>query len=552
MRPIVILFILFGNCLACNAQDEKSYLGGWAGTINDDFFRFDVELQKTKEGKFQILLIGRQSNNAIDLQKKGNYLYEGSYLDQLHVTLDFSDQTPIVFFRIGHHLCAINLTLEEENLWKGKWSLLLYEETPATFLMSLDTNNDGSSYASIFFEEPTFHYMLATGFRITNREIYFSDLRSRIHFRGRLKENEIELEMKFMDEKVDLVMKRRPVELWKLGEGSSSVQKGSVPIDNQDFKALVDDIKSDSLERTHSILVAQKGNLVFEHYFDGFSKDILHDTRSLAKSFAAAAIGLAIDEDFLEHENLTIKPFFERTYPQIDWGRGKDSISIFHLMTMSSGIDAIDFGLNRTSYANEGNYQSQEDWTKHILEAPMVKIPGSEGNYGSGSPHLLEPILSARLTEEVEFFLHKKLFAPLSIGDYRIQVANNSRPYFGGGWYLKPRDILKFGQLYLDQGRWEGRQIISEEWITKSMQKHKVLENTFDQNEYGFLLWHKTYELGGRSLESIEGRGAGGQYLFILPEIECVVVIMSGNYTNNKGFQPERIMQDYILPQLLD
>ena len=83
------------------------------------------------------------------------------------------------------------------------------------------------------------------------------------------------------------------------------------------------------------------------------------------------------------------------------------------------------------------------------------------------------------------------------------------------------------------------------------MQRHVVLENAIDKNPYGYLLWHKTYDIKGTAVESVEARGAGGQYLFMVPELELVAVITSGNYTNNKGFQPERIFSQYILPQVL-
>ncbi|MER3329217.1 MAG: serine hydrolase, partial [Candidatus Kapaibacterium sp.] len=108
-----------------------------------------------------------------------------------------------------------------------------------------------------------------------------------------------------------------------------------------------------------------------------------------------------------------------------------------------------------------------------------------------------------------------------------------------------------FGQLYLNNGLWEGKEIISKQWIKKSFDKYYFLENTFDKNEYGYLFWHKTYNAKGRKITSIEARGSGGQYLFIIPEYELVVVITSGNYRNNRGFQPELIMEKYILPEFV-
>ena len=140
----------------------------------------------------------------------------------------------------------------------------------------------------------------------------------------------------------------------------------------------------------------------------------------------------------------------------------------------------------------------------------------------------------------------------MGITNYRIQTDNKDQPYLGGGWYFTPRDLLKFGQLYLNQGKWKGKALLSASWIKKSMAKHTVLENAADKNDYGFLFYHKTYEVNGLKIASVEGRGSGGQYLFMIPQLQLVAVITSGNYRNGKVFQPERIMEKYILPAVLN
>lgn len=117
--------------------------------------------------------------------------------------------------------------------------------------------------------------------------------------------------------------------------------------------------------------------------------------------------------------------------------------------------------------------------------------------------------------------------------------------------HITPRDMLKFGQLYLDNGKWNGKRIISKKWVKKSFNNYKNLQNTKDKNGYGYLWWHKTYRVGNKNIKSIEARGAGGQYIFVIPTLDTVVVITSGNYRNGKFQQPEIILEKYILPQLL-
>lgn len=109
---------------------------------------------------------------------------------------------------------------------------------------------------------------------------------------------------------------------------------------------------------------------------------------------------------------------------------------------------------------------------------------------------------------------------------------------------------MKFGELYLNKGKLNGQQILSEDWIKNSFKNYHVLENTEGKNGYGYLWWHNTYNVNGQSIKSYEARGAGGQYIFVIPELTAVVVLTSGNYRNGKTQQPELILEKYIMPYL--
>ena len=149
--------------------------------------------------------------------------------------------------------------------------------------------------------------------------------------------------------------------------------------------------------------------------------------------------------------------------------------------------------------------------------------------------------------------MHEKLFAPLGITNYINQTDDSKvTPYFGGGMLLTSRDLLKFGQLYQNKGKWKGQQIISEKWVEASFGKYLRLQDYNDKNLYGYLWWHDTYEVNGKAYEAIEARGAGGQFIFILPALESVVVITSGNFRNRKGNQPREILKRYIIPALVN
>jgi len=216
---------------------------------------------------------------------------------------------------------------------------------------------------------------------------------------------------------------------------------------------------------------------------------------------------------------------------------------------MSSGLDV-------NNLAEEDYYQNPsnpDSWLETVLKAPMVKAPGTYGDYGSANPFLLGISLNERLNMPLETYMDEKLFGPLGITNYVNQTDDTKNtPYFGGGMLLTSRDLLKFGQLYLNKGQWKGKQIISKKWVEESFTKHIRLQDVKDKNEYGYLWWHDTYVIGGRSIASIEARGAGGQFIFIVPELESVVVITAGNYRNRKGNQSREVFKDYILPAMLE
>jgi CubicO group peptidase (beta-lactamase class C family) len=237
----------------------------------------------------------------------------------------------------------------------------------------------------------------------------------------------------------------------------------------------------------------------------------------------------------------------ERYKHAADGDERKQAISIGSLLTMSSGLDAIDFGIDRKSVASEDEYQNSANWLKTVVEAPMINYPGSHANYSSANPYLLGVIVNAVVKQPLDLFIDQNLFKPLGISSYIIFDDPLNQPYFGGGMLLRPRDLLKFGLLYADSGKWKNRQIISKNWVDASFKKYLVLENHNEKNEYGFLWWHYHYKVNGKIINTIEARGAGGQYIFIVPEYQTVVVITSGNFRNRRVWQPEKIMENYIL-----
>ena len=385
-----------------------------------------------------------------------------------------------------------------------------------------------------------------------------------IFFKGKLGNDKITMDLYLADAKVCTLHFTRSEEDWNLNSTANSpsldafnpsprndhinVKPFSSVSQNSDrLEAMADSIAANKLTHMHSLLIAQNGNLIYENYFSGFNADLLHDQRSAAKSIGSAMIGIALEDKLIDDVNQSIYDFIPSKY-QYTKDTKKSQITLQHLLTMSSGLDAIDFGFNRRSQASEDLYQTSSDWLKTVLEAQMLFTPGTHCFYGSANPFLLGVALANQLEDPVEDYMHERLFNPLGIKRYSMPHDWNGDPYFGGGIYIRPRDMLKFGELYRNKGIWNGNRILTAQWVEESFQNYKVLENTNDKNGYGYLFWHKDYEVNGNQIHAVECRGAGGQYISIIEELDLTIVITSGNYRNGRFWQPELVIEKYVLP----
>jgi CubicO group peptidase (beta-lactamase class C family) len=299
----------------------------------------------------------------------------------------------------------------------------------------------------------------------------------------------------------------------QLDDGWPTATPSSEGLEVDLIRDLVEAITDQELTLTHSVVVARRGKLVVEQYFYGFDWTTWHDMRSASKTVTSALVGLAIDRGEIPSVHATVLSFFPTYRQYANWDDRKAQITVHDLLTMSSGLDANDS--DPGSVAAEGNYQSetaQPDWTRFALDAPMIADPGSRLLYGSANPLILGGILREVLEEPVEWFAHRTLFGPLGVEEYRFFHDPAGVVYMGGGMYMRAN-------------RWD--------------------------NEYGYLWWHSTFRIGDRVVASVEARGAGGQYIFVVPSLELVAVITSGNYRNGRYRQPEEIMERFILPAAL-
>jgi CubicO group peptidase (beta-lactamase class C family) len=338
-----------------------------------------------------------------------------------------------------------------------------------------------------------------------------------------------------------------------LADGWATAGPADVGIDTAHLSALFAAIADERVGLPHAVLIARHGTLVVEEYFYGYDRSTWQDMRSASKTVASTLVGLAIREGHIPSVDTPALSLLRRYRGYDNWDPRKGRITVADLMNMSSGLDANDYDPN--AVAAEQAYQSQtarQDWVKYALDAPMVGDPGvAPFYYGGANPLIVGGVLDQTIGEPVHWFADRMLFAPLGIEHYKILLDPTGVPYLGGGLRLRPRDMLTFGQLYLNGGVWNGRRVLSDAWVRESWTPRGRLKEFRDEHAYGYFWWHFPYRVGDQVIDAIEARGNGGQYISVFPSLDLVVVITGGNYRNGKVRVPEEMLAKFILPAVL-
>jgi len=296
----------------------------------------------------------------------------------------------------------------------------------------------------------------------------------------------------------------------------------------------------------HSILIWKDGKLVLEEYFYGDHMDKPHQLRSASKSFISTLVGIAIDQGKLKSENELLMPLFAKEYPSIEnMDARKKKITVKDFLTYRHGMDCNDE--DPSTAGNELKLIQAPDWAKFTLDLPMKEEPGKRSSYCSGCPQTLARMVEIVVDEPLVEYADKNLFGPMGITNYKWRFkADSSSAGTFNQMYLRPRDMLKLGIMYKDQGVWQGKQIVSADWIKRTFAKDDV--------EFGYLWRHKDFEANGKRYESYMATGNGGQKVNIWPELNMITVFTGGNYNSfalyGRNTPPNEMIPKHILTAL--
>ena len=568
-KNLVFLLGLLALMSACAQQSEENYNGEWVGHLsNRQSFNFHVSLTQAEGDRYRLRIMNDTDliDTVVGSTKPGQLHFDID--EQLFFKLDYTaDKTALDgFIQSGKFLYRVHFPKNTAHSYSGKWNAFMVDDGLQSddIMLYVELMGDLGLVAFPFFGDQRFRGMWTWNFERDGNLLRFTDGNGGLNFVADLQGDRIKLGIYLTDRLLTKVDLTHTNDGWEYRSDADPIpQDTRTPkamedgwatghcvdfgVDPIPLNRMIDSISEGVLVNTHSVLIAKKDTLVFENYYGGWNARIPHDLRSASKSISSAVIGIALEEGILPSVETPVYDLLPQSYQYTKAGR-KARITLQHLLTMSSGLEV-------NGEANEDRYQdprTPNGWLQTVLEAPMVHEPGDFLDYGSANPFLLGVALAKQLDLPLQDYMHEKLFAPLGIVNYINQTDDTYQdPYFGGGMLLTSRDLLKFGQLFLNKGKWNDRQVLSEAWVAESFSIYGRLQDTRDKNEYGYLWWHDRYTVGKREIKTVEARGAGGQFIFIIPELESVVVITSGNFRNRKGNQPRTILKEYILPAML-
>ncbi|MEZ5931985.1 MAG: serine hydrolase [Alphaproteobacteria bacterium] len=314
------------------------------------------------------------------------------------------------------------------------------------------------------------------------------------------------------------------------------------------------------LPNLHAVLVARHGKLALERYYRGqderwgqplgdvaFGPEVKHDIRSISKSIVGLLYGIALSEGKVPPLD---RPLLEQFPVYRDLARDpvRQSMTVEHALTMTLGT-AWDETLPYSDARNsEIAMELADDRYRFILGRPMVAEPGARWAYNGGTTAILAHLIAEGTGTPLLDFARQRLFHPLGIEDVDWVEGSNGEPAAASGLRLRPRDLAAIGQLVLDGGQWQGREIVSRGWLEASVNNGVAAE---DGLGYGYQWWLGQGRLDGRRW--IAGFGNGGQRLVVIPDLNLVVVVMAGNYNQADAWKiAVKLMADLVLPAIKD
>jgi len=337
------------------------------------------------------------------------------------------------------------------------------------------------------------------------------------------------------------------------GDGWEPASLAEVGMAEQPLVDALNQIRRGTYNEIHGLVIIKDGKLVLEDYgsgrmYDGspddmftpvmnFDRDTLHIVHSVSKSFMSTLVGIAIRDGFLGSENDSVLTWFpEHASPAAP---EKAGIQLQHLMTMTSGLQWNEWDVPTMDFENNDamRYQAAADPSAYFFGKDLIHEPGSTFYYNTAGFQMMGEVIRRATGMSLNDFAAQKLFTPLGIDRFEWPQFAHGPVYLVGDILLRPRDMARFGQLILQNGRWNGEQVVPQAWVEMATTEFISVAHTGYKGfqGYGFHWWRKTFTVGASSLTAICADGFAGQAIMVFPSLDMVVVVTGGNYD-----RPER------------
>ena len=309
-----------------------------------------------------------------------------------------------------------------------------------------------------------------------------------------------------------------------------------------DLAAAAKDEKAGNVD---SMLIGYRGKLIFESYYRRGRANFPHYQMSITKSYTALAIGRAIQLGLLKMDDLD-KPAitFLKELDTTKLVAGAETITLAQAMQMSSGIR---LGEEKTKelLKNPAQLKGQAEIQAYLQHSAPIPAMPREFKYQEPDPAIAMQVLNAVVPGGAEEFIKTELLGRMGITLYHWENAISGLPKSAAGSSILSRDMMKFGMLILNKGRWHDQQLIPEAYITRATSPNV---HSYGTAFYGFFIWSEDFQVGGKTYHAIEGRGAGGQFIFMFPELDLITVITSHNKGMGDTLQtlPQRIIPAFV------
>jgi CubicO group peptidase (beta-lactamase class C family) len=345
-----------------------------------------------------------------------------------------------------------------------------------------------------------------------------------------------------------------------LNDGWMTGSLEQVGIDRGRIETMTDSIRAHPELNVHAVLIERDGRLVYEEYFAGkderwgaplgvvtFTRATKHDLRSVTKSVVSALVGIALNSGSIPSLDQPLLDYFpefkELQVPE------RRLVTVRHALMMSAGFEWNE----DVPYTDPKNDEivmiRSRDPLRYVLGRPIVVPPGTSWRYNGGLTQVLGTIVQRATKQPLATYARAMLFSPLGIRDFEWLGSLAGVPSAASGLRLRPRDLAKFGSLYLHDGRWNGRDVVPPKWIVESTRRQLTFPKQ-PARGYGYQWWHACYPTPSGPVEVPTAIGNGQQRVFLLRAHQTVVTVLAGRYNDFSMDPPEQLLLDFIAPAL--